>query len=258
MTIPLTQSAHIPGRTVMPSSPRSGGPQCLLILADCWPVGTALEALTRQCYPACDVMACYDRRMLTSLLQRHPQAPVLLCLTPHERVYLLNRLSSRLAGRQVMVVSPGFYFSDETVVELLLPGALMISLWQLYPMLDVRTPGESSLLHHLAENAGAGRVSRRGQLSSRGVLENINAVMLGRLSERLTRREFGIISLLWQGDSLQDVEMKTGCRTPVVSHYRQGVTRRLGMVPRPMTFFRGGFLRASLQRTDMEGKETDE
>lgn len=80
----------------------------VLIYGDLWTDCCAMEAITRR-YSLESVRISDSISALLHNLSQSPEAGLILCLRPHEHVYLFYHLWRCLRGRKVLVVTDRMY-----------------------------------------------------------------------------------------------------------------------------------------------------
>ncbi|ECG8596840.1 hypothetical protein FNI15_22595 [Salmonella enterica subsp. salamae] len=226
----------------------------VLVYADRWPLAHALEALCRQQYPQRRVMRCDSLRALSHLLQARPQAPLILGVAAHEQVFLFYAIHPLLRTRKVMVVADNIYYSDRLVLECAGVGGI-VRAGSLFSLLSSPPCTEHPLYGFLAgtdiSRMTVTPVTVWGHVDDGDeLLLLMNALMTYRLElSALNEQEVKVLRGLWGGQSVAELSLQTGITRKMVSSYRVGALRKLGMVNHPDAFMRSGPPRADLQRT---------
>ncbi|EOC0702716.1 hypothetical protein ACIU3Q_005954, partial [Salmonella enterica subsp. enterica serovar Kokomlemle] len=96
---------------------REGMP-LVLTAGDDWTLSAAVRGLISAQWPEVITKDAAPEE-IPALLERYPQAGVLLCLRPHEHLPWLDSLSPLLWDRAVRVVSPTVWYSDRMVLSCL-------------------------------------------------------------------------------------------------------------------------------------------
>lgn len=176
----------------------------VLVWSRQWPLTSALSAMLQAGYSG-GVKALYTTEALSAALAWGGDGLVVLGLNPHEHVMLLYRLQEALAGRRVVFVSSGFYWTDYNLPSFFgLEGAGFCTEGMLHGTgLSRVTPGWLGRLCGRPAISLPVRVPRLRQgLDERVVLWWVNYWLSRRMSEAgLSEEEKEVLSDLSEGET---------------------------------------------------------
>ncbi|EKY4302450.1 TPA: transcriptional regulator [Salmonella enterica] len=230
----------------------------VLIYGDLWTDCCAMEAIVRR-YTLENVSVCESVSALMLSLSQSPYASVILCLRPHEHVYLFYRLRRWLNGRKVLVVTDRMYYTDRCVMQYfglrewmerdeLLPfisrgqtGNQVAEAW-----IRFRRPGEACRVSQLPDIAEEG-----GKAMADSILFRLNMYVRWNLPSGVSDSKYALLLLLTSGCPAVLLAKQVRMQPKTVSIYRRQAMARLNMKSCPVSLYRGLRLLSQLQRTPL-------
>ncbi|EDV9210772.1 hypothetical protein RDB90_005661 [Salmonella enterica] len=193
------------------------------------------------------MVTLYTREELSEALRWHSHSPLVLGLSPHEHVVDLYRLQEWLCGRPVMFVAREFYWTDYR-----LPGFFGMTQCRFctWNGLRERTDRQRELRRFRKLNTeGTKAVSRKERRLSAGkLLDTVNEWLYDQMAERIMSRAERVMLLLLS-DSRRGM-----LPSRVISQYRVGGLRKLGMTKHICCLYRGVKVRPELQVGLLSGR----
>lgn len=238
-------------------------PSPILIYGDSWPMAYAVNALcgyqTQRRRYYCDTL-----NQLSDQLQTYPDAPLILCLSPHEHVYLFYAISPLLDRRRAIVVADTFYYSDRVLLDIFgYQGRLEAQ--------NLRQQMSNPERHHPVLQAFLGEgthVDRRywvrpSQQCSPSItraeqlITLMTRMMMCHLHETslLRPRELMAIKKFWEGKSVTLISNMMGLSGKSVSGYKISALNKLDMRATNISLYRGGPFKEHVQRTPFMTRE---
>ncbi|ECT1023548.1 hypothetical protein DPO11_26925 [Salmonella enterica] len=239
------------------------GMPLVLTAGDDWTLSAAVRGLISAQWPEV-ITKDAAPEAIPALLERFPQAGVLLCLRPHEHLPWLDSLCPLLWDRAVRVVSPTVWYSDRMVLSCLgyrrAVSRDALSGW----LPGGRCTGRCKESHPLsgfmdevmrgAERSGLGQsLPEPGRMSrerTARLVREVRKESQRMLPAQVTAQQWFILCRLTEGLKGGEVALLTGLREKTVSLYRRHALCALGMeeVKSGMPLYRGVMVRESLQR----------
>ncbi|ECW0910508.1 TPA: transcriptional regulator [Salmonella enterica subsp. enterica serovar 13,23:b:-] len=225
--------------------------------ADC----SAMEAITRQ-YSMGIVRICGSVSALARGVSDDPDAGLILCLRPHEHVYLFYALQRWLNHQRVLVVMDRMYYTDLCVVRYFGTGNYLLrdELKHLIKPTGGAPAVPESWLRFCGQRGDYGRCHGPGwsaEMTPEDVLAGVNHYLRWHLPSGISHRQYDLVQLLATGMSGVRVAKTRQLGVRAVSLCRKRVMERLGMGTSAVFLFRGVQLRTRLQRTPFIRSEVD-
>ncbi|EAO5528003.1 transcriptional regulator [Salmonella enterica subsp. enterica serovar Monophasic] len=234
----------------------------VLIYGDLWTDCCAMEAIVRR-YTLEQVRQYDSVSALLKGLQRSSGAGLILCLRPHEHVYLFYRLRRWLNGRRVLVVTDRMYYSDRSVMQYfglrewlerdeLLPF--------IFPERFSQPPPEAWLRFRRPRPKGgvtsdADRAENDAGMMPGSLLARLNLYVRWSLPAGVTEPKYALLLLLSSGCPAVLLARQVSMHPKTVSIYRRETLARLNMRPSPLSLYRGLRVLRQLQRTPLVHEE---
>ncbi|EAO4206308.1 transcriptional regulator [Salmonella enterica] len=232
----------------------------VLVYGDLWTDCCAMAAIARS-HSSESVRICDSVSSLLLHLSREPEIGLILCIRPHEHVYLFYNLRHLLRNRMVLVVTDQMYYSDRCVMryfgltnwleraELLsfITGKQPPEAWQRF-----RCPGN--------EVSGPSLMEEGAEISPESILLWLNLFAYRYLPSGVSGSKYALLLKLSSGCPGVWLARQEKMNPKTLSAYRRETMMRLEMKPSPISLFRGLRVLKQLQRTPFmlgKGKLTE-
>lgn len=234
------------------------GMKTALIYGDLWTDCHTMKALiSRDCLTSSRV--CESVSELFHKLSYLPQACLILCLRPHEHVYLFYNIRRWLKKRKVLIVTDRMYYSDHCVMryfgitewlerDALIPfifpersGVLPSGVW--YRFMNPQLKGDVTSYADEAENGGG--------MMAENILSCLNLYARRNLPVGVTEARYTLLLLLTSGRPTVVLAELFNMTSKMVSFYRIETMVRLKMEPSIVSLYRGLRVLKQLQRTPL-------
>ncbi|EMD3364786.1 hypothetical protein ACK85N_004660 [Salmonella enterica] len=218
----------------------------VLVFCRLWPLTTALAALLAPGYLT-GVMTLYTREALSEALRRYPYSPLILGLSPHEHVADLYRLQEWLCGRPVLFVSRKFYWTDYRLPEFFGIAPCRFCTWN---SMGDATERQRVFrrFRKLTVDGVSARPKKAREQSVVKLLDTVNEWLYDRMAERGMSRTERVMLLLLSENNRGELPSR------VLSQYRVGGLRKLGMTKHICCLYRGVKVRMELQVGLLSGR----
>ncbi|ECG8633872.1 transcriptional regulator [Salmonella enterica subsp. salamae] len=229
----------------------------VLIYGDLWADCRAMEVIIRR-ERLENVNICESVSALILSLSQSSCASVILCLRPHEHVYLFYRLRRWLNSRKVLVVSDRMYYSDRCVMQYfglnewlerdeLLPF--------IFPERFSQGPPEAWFRFRRPRLKGgvtsdADRAENDIGMMPGSILARLNLYARWSLPAGVTEPKY-VLLLLSSGYPAVLLAKQVRMHPKTVSIYSRETMVRLKMRPSPLSLYRGLRVLRQLQRTPL-------
>lgn len=185
----------------------------VIIFGDCWPVVSAVKNVVTTIRPEYTCNIARDLSSIIYHLAREPRAVLVLCLRPHEHIFLFYALKEEMIYHPTLVISDEILFSDKVVLSAWgqIPWMmhqeleLMITsqqLCELYPSAIRYCPEKSTLTNFLMTPvlpSGFPEVPQIFHLEER-LMDYMSLLMYREMLNRgLTPFRIRILEAIWRG-----------------------------------------------------------
>lgn len=228
----------------------------MLIYGDQWPDCCAMEAIIRKCSLE-SVRICDSISALLLGLSASPKVGLILCLRPHEHVYLFYRLRHWLKNRKLLVVMDKMYYTDRCVMQYF-GVKYYLERDELLPLISRKGPARSDAetwrwFRHSREDSGLSHppdmTEPGGGMMAENILFLLNQYIRWNIPAGVSDSKYSLLLLLSSGCPAVLLARKMRMHPRTVSIYRWQAMSRLNMKSSPVSLFRGVRLLAQLQRT---------
>ncbi|ECC8921169.1 transcriptional regulator [Salmonella bongori] len=222
----------------------------IIIYGDLWADSRAVIAIIQNRYAGINTMLCSNMTELVGFLSRYPDAGLVLCLRPHEHVFLFYHLQPWLASRRVLIVVDRLYFTDQCVMQYFrLTDFLQRD--RLTPLIQ---PGrhlsdEPDAWHRFWKMDGVTCRFPGEVVGSETLLLTLKQYMWQQLPVSVSVEKYALLVLLSTGLSSTSVARRWRLSANAVSLYWRQAMKGLDMPPSRVALYRGVCLRDELQRT---------
>ncbi|ECJ2556731.1 TPA: transcriptional regulator [Salmonella enterica subsp. enterica] len=202
---------------------------------------------------------CESVSDLLHKLSHLPQACLILCLRPHEHVYLFYNIRCWLKKRKVLIVTDRMYYSDQCVVRY-----FGLSQWlerdELIPFIFPERSGN-------APSGGWGRFMRPrlngdvagaaekgegdGEIGEDSILSRLNLYARWNLPAGVKETRYTLLLQLASCRRAVELAAQLNMSPKTVSIYRRDTMFRLNMEPSLVSLYRGLKVLKQLQRTPL-------
>lgn len=234
----------------------------VLIYGDLWADCRAMEVIIRK-ERLENVSVCESVSALILSLSQSSCASVILCLRPHEHVYLFYRLRRWLNSRKVLVVTDRMYYSDRCVMQYfglsewlerdeLLPFIFPERFSQELPeaWFRFRSPWLKG-----GVTSDADRAENNVGMMPGSILARLNLYARWILPAGVTEPKYTLLLLLSSGCPAVLLARQVRMHPKTISIYSRETMARLKMRPSPLSMYRGLRVLRQLQRTPLLHKE---
>lgn len=222
----------------------------IIIYGDFWADCRAVIAIIQNRYSGIDTTLCSNITELIVFLSRYPDAGLVLCLRPHEHVFLFYHLQPWLTSRKVLIVVDRLYFTDRCVMQYFrLTDYLQRD--RLMPLIQPRghLSGEPEAWYRFRKTDSVACRFPVGAAGSERLLLTLKQYMWHQLPVGVSIEKYALLVLLSTGLSGTSVARQWRLSENAVSLYWRQAMKGLDMPLSRVALYRGICLRDELQRT---------